>query len=124
MLYGWQQKGKHKWYAGRSETTIWEFDRPSRSESHPTMKPIPLIAYPIKNSSAVNGIVLDPFSGSASTLIASDQIDRICYAVELDPKFVDVGVKRYIEQAGGDAEVYLMRDGEKAAYADVADTDA
>ncbi len=116
ILFGFKKKGKHKWYAGRAETTVWEFDKPSRSELHSTMKPIPLIAYPIKNSSAVNAIVVDPFSGSASTLIACEQIDRICYAIELVERFVDVGVKRYIEYIGSDEDVFLIRDGEKILY--------
>jgi DNA modification methylase len=116
ILFGFRKKGKHKWYAGRAETTVWEFDKPSRSELHSTMKPIPLIAYPIKNSSAVNAIVVDPFLGSASTLIACEQIDRICYAIELVERFVDVGVKRYIEYIGSDEDVFLIRDGEKILY--------
>jgi DNA modification methylase len=75
-LFGWKKGGKHKWYAGRSETTIWEFDKPSKNKLHSTMKPIPLMAYPIKNSTAVNAIVVDPFSGSASTMIACEQTVR------------------------------------------------
>lgn len=118
-LFGWKKKGKHKWYAGRKETTVWKFDKPSKSKLHSTMKPIPLIAYPIKNSSSVNSIILEPFSGSGSTIIACDQTDRICYAIELEEKFVDVGVKRYIEQVGTDKDVYLLRDGMKIPFADV-----
>lgn len=115
-LFGWKKKGKHKWYADRKQTTVWEFDKPSSSKLHSTMKPIPLIAYPIKNSTATNAIVVDPFSGSASTLIACEQLDRICYAIELEEKFVDVGVKRFIEQVGSDEEVVLFRKGEKLPY--------
>lgn len=118
-LFGWKKKGKHKWYTGRKETTIWEFDRPTKSKLHSTMKPIPLIAYPIKNSTTINSIVLDPFSGSASTIIACEQTDRIGYAIELEEKFVDVGVKRYIEYVGSSDEVYLLRDGEKIKYGDL-----
>ena len=118
-LFGWKKKGKHKWYTGRKETTIWEFDRPTKSKLHSTMKPIPLIAYPIKNSTTINSIVLDPFSGSASTIIACEQTDRIGYAIELEEKFVDVGVKRYIEYVGSSDEVYLLRDGEKIKYSDL-----
>ncbi|MFA9399443.1 MAG: site-specific DNA-methyltransferase, partial [Clostridiaceae bacterium] len=118
-LFGWKKKGKHKWYAGRKETTIWEFDKPSKSKLHSTMKPVALIAYPIKNSTAVNAIVLEPFSGSGSTLIACEQTDRICFATEIEEKFVDVGVKRFIEQVGTDKDVYLLRDGEKISYVDV-----
>jgi DNA modification methylase len=83
------------------------------------MKPIPLMAYPIKNSTAVNAIVVDPFSGSASTLIACEQIDRICFAAELEERFVDVGVKRFIEYVGSDEDVYLIREGRKIQYKDL-----
>jgi DNA modification methylase len=117
-LFGWKKKGKHKWYAGRAETTVWEFDKPSKNNLHSTMKPIPLIAYTIKNSTSSNAIVLDPFSGSASTIMACEQLDRIGFAIELEEKFVDVGVKRYIETAGED-EVFLIRDGKKLKYKDV-----
>ncbi len=116
ILFGFKKKGRHKWYAGRSETTVWEFGKPSRSELHSTMKPVPLIAYPIKNSSAVNAIVVDPFSGSFSTGIACEQLDRICYAIELEERFVDVGVKRYIEYVGSNDDVYLNREGKKIPY--------
>ena len=83
------------------------------------MKPVPLLAYPIKNSSVTNCIVLDPFGGSGSTLIACEQIGRICYAIELDEKYADVIVKRYIEYVGTDEEVFLIRDGEKIKYSEV-----
>ena len=118
-LFGWKKKGKHKWYAGRSETTVWNFDKPSRSELHSTMKPVPLIAYPIKNSSSVNSIVIDPFGGSGSTLIACEQTDRICYTAELDEKFADVIAKRYMEAVGSDEDVFLLRDGEKIKYSEL-----
>ena len=119
VLYGWKQKGKHKWYAGRKETTIWEFDKPKKNGDHPTMKPIPLLAYPIMNSSLTNSVVLDPFGGSGSTLIACEQTDRICYTVELDEKFCDVIVKRYIEQVGSDEGVSLQRDGVTFKYSEL-----
>lgn len=118
-LFGWKKSGRHKWYADRKQTTVWEFDKPARNNLHSTMKPIPLLAYAIKNSTAPNAIVLDPFSGSASTLIACEQLDRICYAVELEEKFVDVGVKRYIEHMGSDEGVFLERNGEKIPYKNV-----
>ncbi|MBU5455273.1 DNA modification methylase [Clostridium sp. USBA 49] len=118
-LFGWKKKGRHNWYAGRKETTVWEFDKPSKSKLHSTMKPVALIAYPIKNSSLTNCIILEPFSGSGTTMVACEQTDRICYAIELDEKFVDVAVKRYIEQAGTDEEVFLVRDGVKIKYADI-----
>ena len=115
-LFGWKKKGKHKWYAGRAETTVWNFDKPSKSKLHSTMKPVPLIAYPIKNSSLTNSIVLEPFGGSGSTLIACEQTERVCFAVELEERFVDVIVKRYIEAVDSDEDVFLLRDGEKLRY--------
>lgn len=76
-LYGWKQKGKHQWYSDRKQTTIWEYDRPKSNKDHPTMKPIGLMSYPIRNSTMTNGIVLDPFLGSGSTLIACEETDRV-----------------------------------------------
>lgn len=116
VLFGWKKKGKHSWYTGRKESTIWEFDKPKKNGDHPTMKPIALVAYPIMNSSMSNSIVLDPFGGSGSTLIACEQTDRICYTVELDEKFCDVIVNRYIEQVGSIAGVELVRDGLSYTY--------
>ncbi len=119
-LYGWKKNGKHQWYTGRKETTIWEFDKPKKNGDHPTMKPIPLLAYPIMNSTMSNAVVLDPFGGSGSTLIACEQTDRICYTVELDEKFCDVIVKRYIEQIGSSDGVTVQRDGLTYKYSEVA----
>lgn len=118
-LFGWKTKGKHQWYADRKQTTIWEFDRPNRSKEHPTMKPIPLLAYPIQNSSLSNCIVLDSFGGSGSTLIACEQTNRICYTAELDPKYCDVIVKRYIEQVGKSDGVSVIRDGLTYQYGEI-----
>ena len=112
-LFGWKKGGRHEWYSDRKQTTIWEYDRPKASKDHPTMKPVQLMAYPIRNSSMTNGIVLDPFLGSGSTLIACEQTDRICRGIELDPKFVDVIVKRYVEQVGNSDDAYVLRDGQK-----------
>lgn len=123
VLFGWKKKGKHQWYTGRKESTIWEFDKPKKNGDHPTMKPIPLLAYPIMNSSMSNTLVLDPFGGSGSTLIACEQTDRSCFTIELDEKFCDVIVKRYIEQVGSDAEVSVQRDGLTYTYAEIADAD-
>ena len=116
VLFGWKKKGKHQWYTGRKESTIWEFDRPKKNGDHPTMKPVPLAAYPIKNSSMSNCIVLDPFGGSGSTLIACEQTDRVCHTIELDEKFCDVIVKRYIEQAGTTENVYVVRNGQTIKF--------
>lgn len=119
VLYGWKKNGKHQWYTGRKETTIWEFDKPKKNGDHPTMKPIPLLAYPIMNSSMSNTLVLDPFGGSGSTLIACEQTDRSCYTIELDEKFCDVIVKRYIEQVGTADKVSVQRDGVLYSYTEV-----
>lgn len=118
-LYGWKKKGKHQWYSDRKQTTIWEFDKPKKNGDHPTMKPIPLIAYPIKNSSMSNCIVLDPFGGSGSTLIACEQLGRICHTIELDEKYCDVIVKRYIEQVGSADNVSVIRDGKTIRFEDL-----
>ncbi|NCC85453.1 MAG: DNA modification methylase [Clostridia bacterium] len=119
VLYGWKKTGKHQWYTGRKETTIWEFDKPKKNGDHPTMKPVPLLAYPIMNSSMSNTLVLDPFGGSGSTLIACEQSDRSCNTIELDEKFCDVIVKRYIEQVGTADRVSVQRDGLLYSYAEV-----
>ena len=118
-LFGWKKKGKHQWYSGRKETTIWEFDKPKKNADHPTMKPVPLIAYPIMNSSMSNTLVLDPFGGSGSTLIACEQTDRDCCTIELDEKYCDVIVKRYIEQVGNADGVSVQRDGLEYKYSEV-----
>lgn len=119
VLYGWKKSGKHKWYGDRKQSTIWNFDRPSKNELHPTMKPIALVAYPIQNSSLTNCIVLDPFGGSGSTLIACEQTGRVCHTIELDERYADVIVKRYIEQVGSDKGVFLLRDNVKTAFSDI-----
>ena len=118
-LYGWKKKGKHQWYSGRKETTIWEFEKSKKNADHPTMKPIALLAYPITNSSMSNTLILDPFGGSGSTLIACEQTDRSCYTIELDEKFCDVIVKRYIEQVGTNKDVSVLRDGKEYQYSEV-----
>lgn len=118
VLFGWKKSGKHQWYSDRKQTTVWEYDKPKKNDLHPTMKPINLIAYPIKNSSMSNCIVLDPFGGSGSTLIASDQLKRICYMIELDPKYVDVIVHRYAEATGTADKIFLVRDGKKIPLAE------
>ena len=121
-LFGWKKAGKHQWYSDRKQTTVWEYDRPKASKDHPTMKPVGLMSYPIRNSTMTNGIVLDPFLGSGSTLIACCEMDRICYGIELDPKFVDVIVKRYIEYDDGKSDdVFVWRDGQKLRYEEVAE---
>ncbi|XBX76397.1 site-specific DNA-methyltransferase [Proteinivorax tanatarense] len=122
-LFGWKKKGKHKWYSDRKQTTVWNFDRPTKSELHPTTKPVPLISYPIQNSSISNCIVLEPFAGSGSTLIACEQLDRICYAIELDERYTDVIVKRYMKFKESSEDVFLIRNGKKLKYSEVENKD-
>ena len=122
VLFGWKKKGRHEWYADRKQTTIWEFDKPKHNADHPTMKPVELLAYPILNSSMANCVVLDPFGGSGSTLIACEQTDRVCRMIELDEKYCDVIVKRYIEQVGDSDGVILNRDGVQILYKDIPQT--
>jgi len=131
VLYGWKPTASHKWYSDRKQDTVWEydnenpneppntiwkFDRPHRSEHHPTMKPVPLIAYPIKNSSHVGATVLDPFGGSGSTIIACDQLERKCRTIEIDPIYSDVIVNRYIAFKESDEDVKLIRNEKEYSY--------
>ena len=117
-LYGWKKSGKHIWYGDRKQSTIWNFDKPSRSEKHPTMKPVPLLAVPMKNSTQTNGVVLDPFGGSGSTLICAERLGREARLIELDEKFVDVIVNRYIETVGSTDGIFVERDGVQTPYAE------
>ena len=119
ILFGWRKDGRHRWYSDRKQSTIWNFDRPSKNDLHPTMKPVALCAYPVTNSSMSNCIVLDPFGGSGSTLMACEQTNRICHSIELDEKYTDVMVKRFIDQVESDEEVFLIRDGKKISYKEV-----
>ena len=118
ILFGWLPNGKHKWFSDRKQSTIWNFDKPKRNAEHPTMKPVPLLAYPIKNSSAPNGIVLDTFGGSGSTMIACEQTDRICRMIELDPKYASVIVQRFHTDYP-DAPVSVLRGGEVHPYEEI-----
>jgi DNA modification methylase len=120
VLFGWKKKGKHLWYTGRKESTIWEFDKPKKNADHPTMKPVALLAYPIMNSSMSNTLVLDPFGGSGSTLVACEQTERICATIELDEKYCDVIVKRYIELVGSAEGITVQRDGLEYSYDELA----
>jgi site-specific DNA-methyltransferase (adenine-specific) len=96
-LYGWKEGASHGWYSDRKQTTILEFDRPSRSAEHPTMKPIPLFAYQIGNSSKQGDIVADAFGGSGTTMVACHQMNRKAYLVEFDPKYCQVIVDRMLK---------------------------
>ncbi len=95
ILYGWKEGAGHYFINDRKQSTVLEFDKPTRNAEHPTMKPIDLLVYLIKNSSKENDLILDLFGGSGSTLIAAEQVKRRCYTMELDPKYCDVIVKRW-----------------------------
>ncbi len=124
IIWGWRKDGKHVWYGDQKQKTVFEFDRIKNSKEdgcgHPSSKPVPLIAYLISQCTQSNGLVLDGFLGSASTLVACEQLDRICFGVELEPKFVDVAVERYKALKGGsDEEIYVIRNGQRIEYKDV-----
>ncbi len=121
IIWGWRKDGKHIWYGDQKQTAVFEFDGIKDSEKegcgHPSSKPVPLIAYLIRQCTQPNGLVLDGFLGSASTLIACDQLDRICYGVELEPKFVDVAVKRYMAAHNDSTDgVVLIRNDKEMTY--------
>lgn len=103
IIYGWRVGAGHRWVGDRKQTTVWEIDRPSRSDEHPTMKPVELVVRGMRNSSSAGDIVFDPFLGSGTTLIAAEQLGRTCYGIELDPRYVDVIVKRWENLTGGKA---------------------
>lgn len=93
-LYGWKE-GTHLWASDRKQTTIMEYNRPNRNAEHPTMKPVGLMEYLLRNNTKNDDIVLDLFLGSGSTLIACEEAGRICYGTEIDPIYIDVILKRY-----------------------------
>ena len=119
VIYAFKDTAKHKFYGDRKQTTVWEFDRPKKSKLHPTMKALPLIAYPIKLSSQENGIILDLFGGSGSTLMAADQMNRSCYTTELDPKYASAIVRRYTAAHGGTENITVIRNGVELPCSDV-----
>ena len=119
VLFGWKKDGKHRWYADRKQTTIWNYDKPKRNKNHPTSKPLDLLGYPICNSSQENAIVIDTFGGSGSTLMACEQTNRICYMMELDEKYASVILRRYVENTNNAENVHVIRDGQQISYADL-----
>ena len=125
IIFGWRKDGKHVWYGDQKQKAVFEFDMIRDSEkdgfSHPSSKPVPLMAYLIQQSTMTNGLVLDGFLGSASTLIACEQTGRVCFGAELEQKYVDVAVKRYIAfKEGHYNDVYVIRDGQKLSFEEVA----
>ena len=129
IIFGWRKDGKHVWYGDQKQTAVFEFDGIKDSEKegcgHPSSKPVQLIAYLIKQCTMTNGLVLDGFLGSASTLIACEQLERTCYGVEIEEKFVDVAVQRYRKYMEDHPdskvqEVYLIRDGQRLTFEEAA----
>ena len=125
IIFGWRRDGKHIWYGDQKQTAVFEFDgiRDSGKEGwgHASSKPVQLIAYLIKQCTMTNGLVLDGFLGSASTLIACEQLGRICFGVELEPKFVDVAVQRFRSYIDDHPEcknrdIYVLRDRQKLTF--------
>ena len=103
-LYGWKDGAAHGWYSDRKQTTLLKFERPSRNQEHPTMKPVGLFAYLMGNSTAPQGLAYDPFLGSGTTLIAAEQLGRKCYGMEISPAYCDVIVKRWETLTGKKAQ--------------------
>ena len=118
-LYGWKGGAAHNWYSDRKQTTVIDMNKPNRNAEHPTMKPVQLFAYLIENSSKPGDIVLDSFCGSGTTLIACEQMSRTARVLELDPKYCDVIVERYINLVGSSDEVSVERNGKIIKYADL-----
>lgn len=104
-LYGWKSGASHIWNGDRKQATVIDLNKPVRSELHPTMKPVELFSYQIKNSSNKYDNVLDLFGGSGTSLIACENLNRHCYTMELDPRYVDVIIKRWEESTGKKAEI-------------------
>lgn len=118
-LYGWKDGAPHLWASDRKQTTVLDFDKPLASKLHPTMKPVALFAYQIGNNTHEGDAVLDLFGGSGTTLIACEQLGRRAFTSELDPKYCDVIVKRYINLKGSEDGVFVIREGERIPYSKI-----
>lgn len=120
IWYGWKNGSRLCPLEDRKQSDVWDFSRPEKSELHPTMKPIPLVARAIENSSKTTNAVLDLFGGSGTTLIACEQLNRKCYMMELDEHYVSVIISRYINFKGSSDDVYrINEDGTKTPYAEI-----
>jgi len=117
-LFGWKPTGSHYWNSDRKQSTIWHFDKPKANDIHPTMKPLPLLEYIIKNSSKYGDLVVDTFLGSGSTLVAADNTNRICYGIELEPKYCQVIIERYINYKDNfkGEDVKIIRDNKELTF--------
>lgn len=102
-LYGWKSGASHHWYSDRKQTTVLDFNKPTRNGEHPTMKPVELFAYQIRNSSKEKDIVLDSFAGSETAIVACEQINRKARCMELDPHYCDVIIARFEKLTGKQA---------------------
>lgn len=118
-LYGWKDGAGHKWYKKRKEKDVLFFDKPRSSAEHPTMKPVLLFDYEMQCNTRAGDNVLDLFAGSGTTIISAEQNGRTAYCMELDPKYIDVILQRYISFVGSDEDVFLLRDGKKIPYSEV-----
>ncbi len=103
ILYGWREGAERYWCGARNQGDVWFIDRPVKNDLHPTMKPVDLVTRALRNSSKRGDIILDPFLGSGSTLIAAERTGRVCYGLELDPRYVDTIVRRWQQHTGKDA---------------------
>ena len=121
IAYGWKEGAAHYFTKDRTQTTRWDFDKPKHNDLHPTMKPVELICKAIENSSRKGEIVLDPFGGSGSTMMAAEQLKRKAYLIELDEKYVDVIVKRYLKLVQSYDNCFLLRDGKKTPLSEIKD---
>ena len=119
VLYGFLKNGKHPWYSDRKQTTIWNYDKPKRNKNHPTSKPLDLLGYPISNSSQENAIVIDTFGGSGSTMMACEQMNRVCHMMELDEKYASVILRRAVEIGIAPEDIFVERGGEKIPYSEL-----
>jgi DNA modification methylase len=117
VFFGWKEDGTHEFFGGSSCFSVLNFDKPMKNDLHPTMKPLELCAYLIKNSTREGGLVLDLFLGSGSTLIASEQTGRACCGTELDPAYVDVIVRRWQDFTGQAATL----DGDGRTFVEIAE---
>ena len=116
ILYGFLQNGKHRWYSDRKQTTVWNYPKPKRNANHPTSKPLDLLSYPIGNSTQENAIVVDTFGGSGSTMMACEQMNRVCFTMELDEKYASVILRRAVENGIPQEDVFVERNGDTIPY--------
>nr|WP_262904908.1 site-specific DNA-methyltransferase [Hymenobacter pini] len=122
ILYGWKEGAAHPWYSDRTQSTVLQFDRPSRNADHPTMKPLEILEYLLQCSSKEDDIVFDGFGGSGSLLIACEKTQRSCHSVELDPRYVDVHVRRFVQfMRDNQRRFTIIRNGEELTEAQLSE---